>query len=240
MHSLEIEERKKHIRISDFERDIIVGKLLGDGHLETKNQGRTYRLKVEHSIKQKEYVDWVYGKLRHLAMSEPCVKEKDVFPPQGGTFKFHGYGFTSLSLGQLRFYGQQFYNHGKKVIPKMIGKMLSPSVIAIWYLDDGSLKSNTHRTYIIHTYGYTKSDLRRVQDALLKRFDIHTNLHRQNKNGKVYWRMYVMSESAWTFQKLIEPIIKHIPSMQYKLGNTHAQKVTEGLKGWLRTNGNRP
>ena len=46
----------KNLKLSSELREIIVGKLLGDGHLETQNDGKTWRLKIEHSIKQKEYV----------------------------------------------------------------------------------------------------------------------------------------------------------------------------------------
>lgn len=219
MHSTEIENQKKKIRLYDRQREIIVGTLLGDGHLESRDNGRIYRLRVEHSINQKEYVDWMYNELHGLAHAAPRIKEQDIFPPQGGKFRFHGYGFTTFSLGLLRFYGQQFYRNGRKVVPRLISKLLSPTALAIWYLDDGSFKSNKHQTYIIHTYGYAKSDLRKVQKALLKRFDIETNLHRQRKNKKIYWRIYIVSRSAEKFRKLVEPIIKHIPSMGYKLGN---------------------
>jgi len=47
---------QKNLKLTSELREILVGKLLGDGHLETQNKGKTWRLKIEHSIKQKEYV----------------------------------------------------------------------------------------------------------------------------------------------------------------------------------------
>jgi hypothetical protein len=55
MNIKEIEEIKKNLKLTKKQRGIIVGLLLGDGHLETQNNGKTYRLKVEHSLEQKDY-----------------------------------------------------------------------------------------------------------------------------------------------------------------------------------------
>ena len=60
MNTKEIKNYKEKLKLTRRQREIIVGKLLGDGHLESMNNGRTYRLKIEHSLKQKEYVDWFY------------------------------------------------------------------------------------------------------------------------------------------------------------------------------------
>jgi len=143
VHSIAIEEYKKTLTLTKLQREILVGTLLGDGHLETRDGGKTYRLKIEHSIKQKEYVDWLHSQFRQWIRGEPYQKEK-----KGGTC----YGFTTYSHAAFRFYGQQFYgNNGVKRVPKLISKLLTPTSIAIWYLDDGSVKSNRHKTFIIHT-----------------------------------------------------------------------------------------
>lgn len=213
MYSKKIEDYKKSLKLTKFQRELIVGMLLGDAHLETQSQGRIYRLKVEQSFKQKEFVDWLYAEFKAWTNQEPKKRiVRDLVR----------YGFTTYSHGNLRFYGQQFYSKGKKVIPKTIGKLLTPATLAVWFMGDGSWKSQKHKTFIIHTLGYTKSDLQRVQEVLEIKLGIKTSLHMQK--GK-YWRLYIISESADTFKKLVEPYI--LPSMKYKLGNIDAQRVTE-------------
>lgn len=216
MHANEIETYKRTLKLTKRQREIIVGTLLGDGHLETQNKGRTYRLKIEHTIKQREYVDWLCKELKSLVRTRPYAREgKSQFSTE-----YIKYGFVTYSLGSLRFYGQQFYDaSGKKTIPKLIHRLLSPLSIAIWYLDDGSYKSDKHRTYIIHSHGYTRSDLVRIQ-ATLASMGVRTALHRQGYSGKLYWRIYILSESAAAFRKMVEPIVNNIPTMRYKLGNT--------------------
>ena len=216
MHSNAIEEYKRSLKLSQREREIIVGTLLGDGHLETRDSGRTYRLKIEHSIGQKDYVDWLYQELRPWVRKSPRARTiTSAFTRKGGNAC---YGFTTYSHGALRFYGQQFYRGRIKVVPASIRKMLAPTSIAIWYLDDGSWKSNRHSTFIIHTHGYSQRELVRLQQALLK-FRIQTRLHRQVRESGTYWRMYIVSKSAEKFKELVIPTVSRIPSMSYKLGN---------------------
>ena len=211
MRSHLIENHKRTLKLNDIQRSLLVGMLLGDGHLETQNQGRTYRLKVEHSIKQKEYFDWLYGQFKGFVRQQPEEKQKIV----AGTI-VTSYSFSTYSLGIFRFYAQQFYVHKKKIIPRMIGKLLDPQALAVWFMDDGSLKSNRHRTYIIHALGYSKRDLVLVQRTLKEKFGIAVGIHRQYDK----YRLYIMSESADIFRSLVEPYV--LPPMRYKLGEQHA------------------
>ena len=194
-------------KLNKKQGSILVGLLLGDGHLEAVTRDQTYRLKVEHSLKQKEYVDWLYDKFMDIIRNEPYTKTKTLHEKQ-----FSCCGFTTRSSGLFRCYAQQFYVGRKKIIPKLFAKLIDPLALAIWFMDDGSFKSKHHRTYIIHSVGYTKSDLEIVQKVLKEKFGIKVALHKQYDR----WRIYFLSETAHEFRKLIEPYV--IPSMRYKLG----------------------
>ena len=193
--------------MNQSQRSILVGLLLGDGHVETVTRDRTYRLKVEYSLKQKEYVDWLSEQWKDFVRDEPYQREKTL---QGK--RFSSYGFTTRSSGEFRFYAQQFYDGRKKIIPKLFAKLIDPLALAIWFMDDGSFKSIHHKTYIIHAIGYAKSELEIVQKVLDKKFGIKITLHRQYDR----WRIYFLSETADKFKNLIQPFM--VPSMLYKLG----------------------
>lgn len=219
MYSTKIEEHKKSLKLTKLQKEIIVGTLLGDGHLETTNKGKTYRLKIEHSAKQKEYVDWLYNQLKPWINGDVKYWNRYSKFPNGSAIISRKCGFTTFSHGILRFYGQQFYSKkGIKIIPKLIERLLSPTSIAIWFLDDGSFKSCKHRTFIIHSHSYTKNELKIVQKCFVG-FGIKTKLHKQRRKEGIYWRIYVLSESAEKFAEMVKPIINQIPSMRYKLGN---------------------
>ena len=201
---------KKDDSLNQGQRDILVGLLLGDGHLETQNGGRTFRLKVEHSETQTDYSEWLFQRFENLC------DQKDVYRRTRKDGRV-SVGFTTRSLGSFRFYAQQFYVGNTKRIPPQIHKLLKSLGLAVWFMDDGSRKSNVHLTYNIHTLGYTKKDLEIAQDALKKTFGIQVTLHKQRNNS---WRLYIDAKTASQFTDLIRPIVQHIPSMQKKLVNT--------------------
>ena len=207
MNIKEIREQKLTLKLTDRQRAIIVGLLLGDGHLETQNQGRTYRLKVEHGESQGDYVQWLFRELRDwIPAREPYIKIRS-----DGT---RNVGFNTYSHGSLRYYGHQFYADGRKQLPAIIHKMIKPISIAVWFMDDGSRKSAHHHTYILHTLGYTRSELERAQIMFERKFGIKVVLHKQK--GK-YWRLYIRSESAKVFETLVGEYVQPIVSMKHKL-----------------------
>lgn len=193
--------------LTSQQREVLVGLLLGDGHLETQNGGKTYRLKVEHSESQKDYTEWLFQLF--LPLCEQSVLYRKV-KKNGKAYV----GFRTRSLGIFRFYAQQFYREKKKEMPKMIGKLLSEIGIAIWFLDDGSKKSARHKTYIIHSLGFSSKELMHIQKVLQDSFGIAVSLHRQKKQ---FYRLYVQSASASRFREIIEPYVARFPSMKHKL-----------------------
>jgi len=198
--------------LNDEQRAILVGLLLGDGHLETQNRGRTYRLKVEHSDAQTDYAQWLFEKFKQF-----CVQQK-VYRRVRKDGRI-SVGFTTKSMGTFRFYAQQFYVDAKKRIPPQIDTLLTPQGLAIWFMDDGSRKSSRHHTYNIHTLGYTKNDLEFIQNKLQKLFGIQVVLHAQRNST---WRLYIGADSAQRFTGIVHPHVQMIPSMRKKLVNIHA------------------
>jgi len=206
MNSNEIKGLANSIRLTDRQKEILVGLLLGDGHLETQNKGRTFRLKVEHSLNQKDYVDWLYDQFKELVLTKPQIKEQKV---KGVVYQ--KYWFSTISTAAFRFHGQQFYPVGKKVVPKMIAKITTPLSLAIWFMDDGSLKSHLHRARIINTQGFSTDCLQKLQEMFVKTFQIQTTLRKQSEGNQIY----IPSVETDKFINLIKVFI--IPSMEYKI-----------------------
>ena len=209
MNSNFIKEFKSKISLNVEQRNIIVGSILGDGCLETQSNGRTYRLKIEQSLLHKDYVDWLYAKLKNLVLTEPREKKKRIMEK-----KYQNYGFQTISCGNLRFFAQQFYdkNSKNKKIPKNIGRLLNPLALTVWFMDDGQIKSKKHRALLINSQCFSKNDLKLLQDALKNKFGIETTL----KKEKTGYRIYLLSKTIHKFLAVIKPYI--IPSMEYKLG----------------------
>ncbi len=206
MNSNHIKSFAKSVTLNKQQREILVGTILGDGHLETQNQGRTFRLKVDHSINQKEYAEWLYAKFKNLTLTGLQLKQQVVNEKQ-----YQKYWFSTISVGAFRYYGQLFYVRNKKVVPQIISKLVTPLSLAVWFMDDGSLKSKAHRARIINTQSFDAVSLQRLQDMLLKKFNIKTTL----RNQKEGMQLYIPSTEIEKFVTLVRPFI--IPSMEYKI-----------------------
>ena len=206
MRTKAIENHKKKLKLTQRQRQIVIGKLLGDGHLESQNNGRTYRLKVEHSLKQKEYVDWFYEEFKEWILSRPKKKEQIV----NGKL-YYKYWVNTLSCGSFRFYAQQFYRGEKKVVPKLIHRWLTPLSLAVWFMDDGSVKSKNHRARIINTQGFGKKEVLRLMKVLNDKFGLQCKLRKQ-KEG---YQIMILAESADEFAKIIKSHLHS--SMKYKI-----------------------
>lgn len=209
MNTKGIREKKQDLKLTKRQREIIVGLLLGDGHLETQNGGKTYRLKVEHGSAQREYLIWLAHEFQEWLLSGWYEKRRD---------EKIVYGFTTVSHAVFRFYGMQFYQNGKKRIPPLVKKLMRPLSVAIWFLDDGSKKSSKHQSVVIHSLGYTKSDLQQAQEAL-RGLRIESALHKQRNDS---FRLYFPRASAGTIKKYVAPILSEVPSLAYKMDNIHA------------------
>jgi ubiquinol-cytochrome c reductase cytochrome b subunit len=208
MRSREIEQYKLSLKLSKTQKSILVGTLLGDSHLETRNDGKTYKLRVEHSSKQAFYVDWMYEHFKDWVLTPPKYKEKQVF----GKI-YQNYYFSTLSVGNFRFYGKQFYdiNH-HKVVPKQIGKWLTPLALAVWIMDDGSSKSKYHRAVILNTQGFSRSDINILIKALQSVYGIEANFRKQREG----LQLIVVGKSAELLYKTVQKYM--LPNFTYKFG----------------------
>lgn len=207
MYSTKIEEYKQNLKLSNRQREILVGLLLGDGHLETQNNGRTFRLKIGHSITQAKYVNWLYDQFKEWVITPPQEKQVSL-----NNKSFVNYWFNTISHASFRFYGQQFYCSKKKVVPKLINKLLKPLSLAIWFMDDGSLKSKEHKAIILNTQCFDISDVKILQKALVKNWNIESQIRKQ-KDGM---QIFLTRDSAIRFAEIITPNL--LPEFYYKLG----------------------
>jgi len=213
MRSNKIETYKLTLKLNGKQRSILVGTLLGDGHLETQSNGRTYRLKIEHSARQLTYVDWLYEQFKDWVLTPPKLRRKRL-----GELELENYCFQTLSSGQFRFYGKQFYDEFKhKRVPRQIKRWLTPLALAVWFMDDGSAKSKWHRAIILNTHCFSKKDLALLQEALSFNYKIEATL-RPQKEGL---QLLIAGPSAERFVKIVRPHI--LPEFNYKFGALEQQ-----------------
>ena len=194
------------MRLSKRQEDVLIGTLLGDGCLELN--GSKIRLRIDHSEKQKDYVEWKYGVFANIAANKPrLVKVLDK-----RTQKIYQHRrFDTLSKDLFGEYIQLFYKNGKKNIPRRIGKFLTSRLsLAVWFMDDG-YKRNDCRGLHLNTQAYHLEEQKILQGCLKEIYNLKVNIHRQS--GK--YKLYIPSKESEKFCNIIDQYV--IPGMKYKL-----------------------
>lgn len=184
--------------LNEFQKQVLIGYLLGDGHLETWKNSQAARLKVEQGFKQKEFVNWLYEVFKSLVKTFPKEKVNKIY-------------FNTLSSSQFYIFHTLFYKNGKKIIPDNIEQLLTPLSLAVWLMGDGSVKSKECNGRIINTHGYKKEEVNKICQILNSKFCLQTSIRRQ-KDGL---QVYISAKSAEILNNLISQ--HFLPSFIYKL-----------------------
>jgi len=190
---------RKNLRldVTDRQRDILIGCILGDAYISPKG-----KIRIEQSAKQKEYVLWKYNELKSLAY--PALPRKI-----DRVHKLSGREYSSMFF-ELRQYFRSwraiFYEERHKVFP--VGLSISPIALAVWYMDDGCW---TGKKAVIAIEGFDDESIERIQRLFRFGLQIETIV---GKNRK----LLIRKQSHERFYGLISPYV--ISSMQYKLPKT--------------------
>lgn len=206
MNSGNLDEYKKGLKLSQVQREVLVGVLLGDGCLETSDKGRTYRLLIEQSDKHKQYVFHLYETFKEWVLTPPHER---VIVVRGHESK--SWSFKTISHASFRFYAHQFYGVNGKKVPTLIHHWLTPMSFTYWYMDDGSIKSKESKGVILNTQSFSRSEVNRLAQGLELIFGFQAK-ERKQKEG---YQIYLSGHSYERFRELIEPYL--LESMWYKV-----------------------
>lgn len=195
------------MRLTNTQRDIIVGSILGDGFLQ-KTGADNARLRFEHSSKQKPYLLWKIGKMPDLFQGRVTHLDR-VHPGSGKTYSYiRSQSNAAPYLGKLR---QTFYAEGRKQIPTNIEELLSSLVLAVWYMDDGYYYKRDNCAYL-YVCQVKKVEAIRIQEALSRKLGLSTRLLDKSQKG---WALYFSPTETTKLSQLISKYV--ILEMSYKL-----------------------
>jgi hypothetical protein len=198
--SREIRNLQKRLKITSLQKEVLIGTLLGDGYLEKNEYGKNYRLKIQHTAKERKYVWWKLKAFKEWILSSPKFQKKT-----------NSWRFRTISHPVFTQFHQLFYRNGKKILPKEIDKFLrNPLTLGVWFMDDGALGPK-RQGVTFNTQNFTREENERLRKCLAKNFHLETSLHKDKRS----WRIYIFPRSAPQFKKLIDKII--LPEFKYKL-----------------------
>jgi hypothetical protein len=187
--------------ISNFQKEVLIGCLLGDGRLECRSKERSVRLRIHHGERQKEK----YKIFRNIVSCEP---KRIVWKDKKRDIYCISWYFHTVTLKELGDFHLLFYRQRRKILLRNISQLISPLSLAVWTMDDGDINRHSMR-YNIQCFSRKEQEI--LKQLLKDKYQLRATL---NKDRSSY-RLRIGKESASKLIKLIYPFI--IPSMRYKI-----------------------
>jgi recombination protein RecA len=190
------------IVLTEEERNIIFGTLLGDGSVSLSGTGKSARVSINQSMAQKELVEWKYAKLRRLVGTPPKERANGGF---GGSLC----RFSTLSSLALKEIYDIVHVGGKKTVTtQWLAGITHPIALAVWYMDDGSQQRSTMN---IHTEGFSQVENEILAGWMKSVWGVECHPYSVGK----YWRLMFPAEGRDRFQELVGRYV--VPELQYKI-----------------------
>lgn len=201
--------------LTSEQREILIGSLLGDGNL-SATSGGSARFTESHCKRQEAYLLWKADCLGiYVSSIGPDNKMKS------GEVAFEGARFITHACTHLFPLYDLFYPEPErvKVFPKELSRMMTPLVLAVWYMDDGTLAGGHPHI----TYGLGDVSLSRAVSALRK-MGLKPRLNGEGSEVSIGF-----PGQTDLFFDLVRPYIH--PSMVYKLSvDTHRRIVDKNAR----------
>ena len=180
--------------LSEVQREIVVGTLLGDGSMRCKTNAL---LEINHSSHQVGYVHWKYVHLADLVRTPPKLRK--------GNGRRVACRFVTRSLPALTPYFRLFYEGGRKRVPHV---ELTPLALAVWFMDDGC---RSRSAVYLNTQQFDVDCQKRLLRLLRDQWGIVGSLNRD----KSYHRIRLSVVGTVRLMATIDPYV--LTEFRYKL-----------------------
>ena len=163
-----------------FQKQAIIGVLLGDAYIERVKITHNSRLRLEQTYPGHSSYLWhlysVFANLTGNILPKSPTRKLD---KRTGKI-YESIAFKTRNLSCLNFYQEIFYVNGVKVVPANIAEFLTPISLAYWIMDDGSI--NFYGQTVLHTNAFTLNDLEILCKALKDNFGLNSRVSKEREN----------------------------------------------------------
>lgn len=182
---------RSNIQINSPLDEILVGLLLGDGHIQSRN-GNSRFLYTQSSLRQNHfnYFNHIYSMFKPFLSKDFEAKSRS-FLDKRTNKTYSSISFATLTLPCFNPYQSLFYNEkNKKFVPSNINQLLTPRGLAYWIMDDGSLQN---KGLHLSTYSFSYEDVILLQNTIinlfLPNFTVKCTIHNHQKGIRIYiWK----------------------------------------------------
>lgn len=222
---------KKSLLLSDFQREVIYGMVLGDASLCLQKGGREAYLALGQGEKQEDLVDHLFHILQpwtwYRIPSRHSHGNKNYPGRVYTTVYFQTFSHRIFTDLHKLFYRPQG-SAGRswvKVIPEDVEKWMSPTSFAYHVMTDGSFK---WKSLILHTENFAKTETTSYAGAINKAFDLHGYVTPKGP----YWIIRFPTKDLPKLQALLKDLL--LPTFRYKVGLSEEGKAWYEVACWRK------
>jgi hypothetical protein len=218
---------KQLLPLTETEESVLLGTLLGDGHLQKKGPTSS-RLKIGHSIKQQGYVMWKYNKLKRLCQT---VKPPEITDGENPEIGFYTSGGKYLDGYHKLLYkpveektkdNKIKIRYVKTITQELIDRLpVNPIVLAVLYMDDGSPRTDSYAARI-STQAFSLEENNLLVQYFEKCGISGVKVVYHDKAREIYCLYIPATNNVFAnFISYIEPIVREVPELAYKLNEKY-------------------
>lgn len=195
-------ERRYPTCLSQIQKEVLYGSILGDDCLYHFASANYSCLMVSHAKSQIEYARLKFDIWR------PFIRKKKLTK----TMRSNGIRFSFVTGGHPEFekIRKQAYIGKIKTVSIHILNQLTPVSLAFWFQDDGSRCKN--RGLAIHTNSFRLDEVQLICDWFFNKLQI---VCKPQKRADNQWVVFFSNKTSEKFAQIILPWV--LPSMRYKL-----------------------
>mgnify|MGYP003292196942 CR=1 FL=1 len=178
------EMRCERIDLTDIQKEVLNGCLLGDGCLNIHKNGKNAIF--SYTSKSKEMVEYVAGYFSNIPNNGISYSE---YYDKRTNNLYSRYTFkTHVNSVFTEIYHKWYVNKIKIIPPDLI---LTPRVCLFWYLGDGCLNNKTGYSLFFATNCFSKTNLEKQIIPQMKKFEVSLIKGGKSKKGETQYRIYI-------------------------------------------------
>lgn len=174
--------------LSQEAKNIIIGSMLGDGHITKWGY-----FSEKHSPAQLEYLQWKASFFPDITTDKSWSYYESVDKRSGSLIKTHSFRTTTHSWLQEmeKLWYKEVDGKRIKVVPNQIDEWMNEQVLAVWFMDDGNTDwkyrngvkewENANPRCKICTDSFEKTDLEKLCIILKLKFSLDTTINERNR-----------------------------------------------------------
>ena len=190
--------KKEQLKI---QLEVVTGNMLGDGCLVTdaiKSEPKGYSMQL--TSKDREYINHLYNVYKPWTTAKIYDKKKGK-KNKAGEDAIPNWAFITTVQKELvpfKTWRDTFTKPTRKILPPDIENLMTPRVIAYWFMDDGGSKKSNPRACVFNTDSFSGNETEMLLSILNEKYKLKA-YSKFNKGKKI---ITIVTESYDHFNKL--------------------------------------